>query len=97
MCNLRMNTYMSVYGSNVCSASGLGFFQRQDAGCRKLTTLPDAVAGCVLGCREARGMASGVGKHNLRVGKPELVLGDPQVCNEARAMGFSDSWTSRHP
>jgi hypothetical protein len=36
-----------------------------------------------------------VGKHSLRCGKARDGSEFP-VCNEARAMGLSDSWTSKH-
>ena len=41
-------------------------------------------------------MAPGVGKCSLRCGKAGSWFGGFQVCNETEAVGFLDSWTSRH-
>jgi hypothetical protein len=38
-----------------------------------------------------------VGKHSLRRGKARAGSGVPGSYSAARAMGFSGSWTSRHP
>jgi hypothetical protein len=49
----------------------------------------------VLGIREVRVHFSRVEKCSLRCGKIGAALGGPQTCVEVRAVGSSDSWTSR--